>query len=77
MGAEPPYMYQRPSTTSFTAPSDRGYSPKVVTQASWSPREPRPQPDSPLIKTAEMNRHPDSYFIVYVAKNMTGSLSNS
>jgi hypothetical protein len=66
MGGEPPYLYQRPSAHSFVNPNDRPYNPKAASHASWAPSQPRPKPTGPLIDSKEMNRHPDSYFIVYV-----------
>lgn len=56
MGVEAPAMYDRPLTASFSAPSDRGYTPfssKVAT------------PDGPLLKAHELKQQSDSYFVVY------------
>lgn len=66
MGVEPPFLYDHPSRYSFTSPTEKGFNPKAVSQASWTPRDPRPQQHGPLINAGEINRHPDSYFIVYV-----------
>ena len=57
-------MYDHPTKYSFVGPADRGYHPKAATQASWTPKPPRPKHDGPLIEAAEFNRHPDSYLIV-------------
>lgn len=53
-GAAPPFLYG--ANTNNRSP-DRGFNPKVVTQASWSPRQPRPKQKGPLVN---FNQHPDS-----------------
>ena len=58
MGVEPPFIYDKPATYTFGAPTDRGYNPKAVTHASWSPKPQRPKQDGPLV---DFNKHPDSY----------------
>lgn len=64
MGVEPPFLYDPPSRYSFTGSTDKGFNPKAVTQASWSPPPTRaaPRPQGPLINS--VNKHPDSYLIV-------------
>ncbi|KAA6408667.1 MAG: hypothetical protein FRX48_07749 [Lasallia pustulata] len=64
MGAEPPFIYDPPSRYSFTGPTERGFNPKAASQASLIPPRPRPKQEGPLIDTRQLNRHPDSYFIV-------------
>ncbi|KIX04024.1 uncharacterized protein Z518_07577 [Rhinocladiella mackenziei CBS 650.93] len=61
MGVKPPFIYDRPSTYTFSGPTDQGFSPKAVTQASWTPRPSKPKQNGPLI---DFNRHPDSYVVV-------------
>ncbi|KAJ5923863.1 hypothetical protein N7466_008050 [Penicillium verhagenii] len=56
--SEPPFLYDRPSTYSFNGPTDPGFNPKAVTQASQSPASPRQTQDGPLVN---FNRHPDSW----------------
>lgn len=60
MGAEPPFLYDRPSKYSFTAPTDHAFNPRAASQAALSPPKPRPTQNGPLINS--INRHPDSYF---------------
>lgn len=55
--SEPPFLYDRPSTYSFSGPTDPGFNPRAVTQASRIPASPRQQPKGPLV---DFNRHPDS-----------------
>lgn len=57
MGVEPPFLYDHPSRYSFNGPTDKSFNPKAATIASWTPPQPKPKPDGPLI---EFNRHPDS-----------------
>lgn len=57
MGVEPPFIYDRPSSYTFGAPTDKGFNPKAATQASWTPVAPKTKKDGPLV---EFNRHPDS-----------------
>lgn len=64
MGVEPPFLYDPPSRYSFTGPTEKGFNPKAASQASLLPPRPRPKQEGPLIDTRELNRHPDSYFIV-------------
>ena len=66
MGIEPPFLYDHPSKYSFVSPADKGFNPKAISQASLAPPVQRPKRDGPLINAAEFNRHPDSYFVVYV-----------
>ncbi|KAJ5645922.1 hypothetical protein N7490_002294 [Penicillium lividum] len=56
--SEPPFLYDRPSTYSFNGPTDPGFNPRAVTQASRTPASPRKQQEGPLIN---FNRHPDSW----------------
>ena len=65
-GVSEPYMYDPPSKYTFTGASEKGFSPRAATQASWTPPRPRPKVEGPLIQSKEFNRHPDSYFVVYV-----------
>ncbi|MCJ1479711.1 hypothetical protein MMC13_008397 [Lambiella insularis] len=64
MGIEPPFLYDHPSRYSFTSPTEKGFQPKAASQASWSHVASRPKPGGPLISAKELNRHPDSYFVV-------------
>ncbi|MCJ1251378.1 hypothetical protein MMC30_008611 [Trapelia coarctata] len=64
MGVEPPFLYDKPSKYSFVGPTDRPFNPKAVSQSSLTPTATRPKPQGPLINSKELNRHPDSYFIV-------------
>lgn len=54
--SSPPFLYDPPSTWSFDGPTGSGFNPKAVTQASWTPRQPKPKPNGPLVN---FNRHPD------------------
>ncbi|MCJ1320617.1 hypothetical protein MMC15_005957 [Xylographa vitiligo] len=65
MGADPPFLYDHPSRYSFTGPTEKGFNPKAASHASWTPRPAPQKRDGPLINSKELNRHPDSYFIVY------------
>ena len=65
MGADPPFLYDHPSRYSFTGPTEKGFNPKAASHASWTPRSAPQKRDGPLINSKELNRHPDSYFIVY------------
>ncbi|KAF3394124.1 hypothetical protein F1880_004665 [Penicillium rolfsii] len=56
--SEPPFIYDRPATYSFYGPTDPGFNPKAVTQASRKPPPPRPTQKGPLVN---INRHPDSW----------------
>lgn len=67
MGIEPPFLYDHPSKYTFVNPTDKGFNPKAVSQASLVPPVQRPKHDGPLINAKEFNRHPDSYFVVYVS----------
>jgi hypothetical protein len=53
----PPFLYDPVSNWSFNDPKEGGFNPKVVTQASWAPRLPKPQQNGPLVN---FNRHPDA-----------------
>ncbi|MCJ1408576.1 hypothetical protein MMC19_002651 [Ptychographa xylographoides] len=64
MGIDPPFLYDHPSRYSFTGPTEKGFNPKAASESSWTPRAPKLKPDGPLINAKELNRHPDSYFIV-------------
>ncbi|MCJ1434985.1 hypothetical protein MMC27_004355 [Xylographa pallens] len=64
MGADPPFLYDHPSRYSFTGPTEKGFNPKAASHASWTPRPTPQKRDGPLISSKELNRHPDSYFIV-------------
>ena len=64
MGADPPFIYDKPSNYNFSAVTNLGFNPKAATEASWAPKQPKPKPKGPLIDPKELNRHPDSYFIV-------------
>lgn len=57
MGVEPPFIYDKPSAYTFDGPTGRGFNPKAATQASWSPKQPKPKQDGPLVS---FNRHPDA-----------------
>ncbi|MCJ1312072.1 hypothetical protein MMC25_005746 [Agyrium rufum] len=63
-GGQAPFMYDHPSTYSFSGPTERGFNPKAASVASWTPRSEKSKPDGPLIPAKEFNRHPDSYFVV-------------
>lgn len=63
MGAEPPFLYDHPSKYSFSGPTERGFNPKAISQASLSLPTPRSKSDGLLINSKEFNRHPDSYFV--------------
>ncbi|KAJ5112725.1 hypothetical protein N7532_000770 [Penicillium argentinense] len=56
--SSPPFLYDRPSTYSFNGPTDPGFNPKAVTQASWTRSPPKPKPKGPLII---FNKHPDTW----------------
>lgn len=64
MGAEPPFMYDKPSSHNFSSPTDQRYQPRAFTQATYTPRASQPKSNGPLIASRDLNRHPDSYFIV-------------
>ena len=64
MGAEPPFIYDKASSYTFSGATNLGFNPKAATQATWAPKQSRPKPNGPLIDAKELNRHPDSYFIV-------------
>jgi len=66
MGIEPPFVYDRPSKYAFTSPIDKSFNPRAASEASWAPALQRPKHESPVIHSKELNRHPDSYFVVYV-----------
>lgn len=63
MGADPPFLYDHPSKYSFNGPTERGFNPKAISQASLSLPTSRSKPDGLLINSKEFNRHPDSYFV--------------
>jgi hypothetical protein len=63
-GGAPPYIYQKPSKYAFSDQTGKGFQPKGVTQASWTPRAPPPKRDGPLIDARDFNKHPDSYMVV-------------
>ncbi|MCJ1386704.1 hypothetical protein MMC17_009830 [Xylographa soralifera] len=77
MGADPPFLYDHPSRYSFTGPTEKGFNPKAASQASWAPRPTPQKPDGPLINSKELNRHPDSYFIVRIKTLWTIGLEAS
>ncbi|KAJ5569451.1 uncharacterized protein N7459_008881 [Penicillium hispanicum] len=56
--SSPPFLYDRPNTYSFYGPTDPGFNPKAVTQASRTRPPPKPTPKGPLVT---FNRHPDSW----------------
>ncbi|KAJ5325038.1 hypothetical protein N7476_003638 [Penicillium atrosanguineum] len=56
--SEPPFLYDRPSTYNFHGPTDQGFNPKAVTQASRVREQPKPKQTGPLLN---FNRHPDSW----------------
>ena len=65
MGAsEPPFIYEKPSSYAFTGGTALGFNPKSVTEATWTSTPPKAKQNGPLINAKELNRHPDSYFIV-------------
>ena len=67
MGFEPPFLYEHPARYSFLGPTDKEFNPRAASQATWSPPKPRPKPQvGPLINSVGINRHPDSYFVVFV-----------
>ncbi|RMJ23577.1 hypothetical protein PHISP_05560 [Aspergillus sp. HF37] len=49
-----PFLYG----PSFHGPTERPFNPKAVTHASWAPKPPKPQSQTPLVS---FNRHPDPY----------------
>src|SRR2546423_1717808 len=57
MGVEPPLLYDHPSRYSFNGPNDKWFNPKAATIASWTPAEPKPKSNGPLV---DFNKHPDS-----------------
>lgn len=63
MGGDAPFLYDRPQSWNFGAPtaSSHGFNPKAATQASWVPRTPKPTSSGPLV---DFNKHPDSYLVV-------------
>jgi hypothetical protein len=73
MGVDPPFLYDRPSSSSFAEPTGKSFNPKSVSQASWAPRPPRPKQTGPLISAKELNRHPDSFFASYVFLSLSTS----
>ncbi|KAJ5407705.1 hypothetical protein N7509_001588 [Penicillium cosmopolitanum] len=56
--SSPPFIYDRQSTYSFHGPTDHGFNPKAVTQASRIRAPPREKPNGPLVN---FNRHPDTW----------------
>ncbi|KAJ5175824.1 uncharacterized protein N7482_001701 [Penicillium canariense] len=56
--SSPPFIYDHPSTYNFYGPTDPGFNPKAVTEASRTRPPPRPKPEGPLVN---INRHPDSW----------------
>ncbi|KAK5101873.1 hypothetical protein LTS08_004332 [Lithohypha guttulata] len=58
MAVAPPFIYDKPSSYTFDGPQSRGFNPKAVTYASWTPKQTKVKQDGPLIS---FNRHPDSY----------------
>lgn len=69
-GAGPPFLYDNSKNRS----PDRGFNPKVVTQASWSPRQPRPKQNGPLVN---FNRHPDSVSCLIAQEDWRFVLTNA
>ncbi|GAE00121.1 conserved hypothetical protein [Paecilomyces variotii No. 5] len=57
-GSSPPFLYDPPWRYTFDEQTGKSFNPKVVTQASWTPRQPPPKRDGPLVN---FYRHPDSY----------------
>lgn len=57
MGVEPPFLYDHPTQYSFGGPTDKGFNPKAATVASWTPAQPKPKRNGPLV---DFNKHPDS-----------------
>ncbi|KAL4803553.1 hypothetical protein BDV18DRAFT_145014 [Aspergillus unguis] len=53
-----PFLYGHPDAFSFKGPTDRGFNPKAVTQASWTRAPAKKKKKGPLVN---FNRHPDSY----------------
>ncbi|KAK2758312.1 hypothetical protein FQN54_004158 [Arachnomyces sp. PD_36] len=68
-GAAPPFLY---GSNAANRSPDRGFNPKAVTQASWSPRQARPKPSGPLVN---FNRHPDSYQVAAYARPNVKAMS--
>ena len=64
MGAEPPFLYEKPSSYTFSGATNQSFNPTAATQASRAAKQPKPKQDGPLIDAKELNRHPDSYFVV-------------
>lgn len=71
MGVEPPFLYDHPKQFSFRGPTDKTFNPKAATQASWTPVQPKPKQDGPLLN---FNRHPDSVCVkVEVSKECSNN----
>ncbi|KAJ5123849.1 uncharacterized protein N7515_007674 [Penicillium bovifimosum] len=66
--SSPPFLYERPSAYSFKGPTDRGFNPKAVTEASWVRPAERPQQKGPLVV---LNRHPDTWGSFNTASSFT------
>ncbi|ETN36569.1 uncharacterized protein HMPREF1541_08847 [Cyphellophora europaea CBS 101466] len=60
-GSNAPFLYDRPQSWNFGAPTSRGFNPKAATEASWTPRANKPKSNGPLV---DFNKHPDSYLVV-------------
>ncbi|KAJ5666652.1 hypothetical protein N7462_011061 [Penicillium macrosclerotiorum] len=56
--SSPPFLYDRPSTYTFYGPTDSGFNPKAVTEASRTRVPPKQKLEGPLVN---INRHPDSW----------------
>ncbi|KAJ5780125.1 hypothetical protein N7457_005285 [Penicillium paradoxum] len=56
--SSPPFLYERPSAYNFKGPTDRGFNPRAVTEASWSRPAEKPKKKGPLVN---LNRHPDTW----------------
>ncbi|KAJ5554760.1 hypothetical protein N7461_003230 [Penicillium sp. DV-2018c] len=66
--SSPPFLYERPSAYSFRGPTDRGFNPKAVTEASWAPPAAKAQQKGPLVS---LNRHPDTWGYFNTASSFT------
>lgn len=67
MKVDPPFVYENPAKYSFLGPTDKVFNPRAASQATWSSPRPKPKPQAgPLIDSVGINRHPDSYFVMFV-----------
>jgi hypothetical protein len=60
-GSNAPFLYDRPQSWTFGAPTQQGFNPRAATQASWAQKPQRPKSNGPLV---DFNQHPDSYLHV-------------